>query len=218
VDYLQGTYQHEAFQRAIPLECGISGSTNFWLWTILWSEMDLTESECRLLVFSAFLVLGADGGHSLNEVLSTATITAILWHDYAKYAHPPKFTRYFQSSFARHLYTITQSINPIGQGPFISINVDDIGRKIFNSQCLQHSKDPKKCYFYYAPDTKNPSAKEIRLRQELEAFFTIGRRHLPMGQYQVFFDQLPSPFDTIRRHVMTRLSQYMITYCEENEK
>jgi hypothetical protein len=218
VSYLQGTYQHEAYKRSIPLECGVSGSTNFWLWTIVWSDIDLTLTETALIVFSAFLILGADGGHSLNEVLTTATLDAIFWKDYLEYSKDRTFAKIFNSSFAEHLYTITKSINPVGNGEFIPIDYSEIAQKIFNfnKDCIdpKYLSDKTKCYYYFFNDNKIVPSDEIHLRKELEAFFAYNRCDLPFGDYQQFYKFLTIPeVNSIRNDVIKKLESYVKTYC-----
>lgn len=218
VGYLQGTYQHEAYNRSIPLECGVSGSTNFWLWTIVWTEIDLTLTESALLVFSAFLILGADGGHSLNEVLTTATLDAIFWKDYLQYSKDKTFAKIFDSSFAQHLYTITKSINPVGHGEFIPIDYSEIAHKIFNfnKDCIdpKYLSDKKKCHYYLFDDKSILPSDEIDRRKELEAFFAYNRCDLSFGDYQQLYQFLTIPeFNSIRNGVIKKVEQYVKTYC-----
>lgn len=213
VDYLQGTYQHEAMYRGIPLECGISGSTNFWLWTIAWANVSLTKEEAALLIYSAFLVLGADGGHSLNEVLSTAAITALFWRDYETYSKDPTFRSSFQSEFSRHLLAVTQQINPIGPGPFLCIDADMIAHRIFHRKCYtEEPKEGSSCYYFFQSDSKSLSPQEIQRRQELEAFFTLGRRQYRMGDYRSFLNEI-SDLSPIRQSVFPVLKAYAQKYC-----
>ena len=211
-EYLQGTYQHEALERAIPLECGVSGSTNFWLWTILWSEAELSFEEAHMLVFSAFLILGADGGHSLNEVLSTATITADFWKEYETYSSDKTFAKLFSSPFAKQLFRMTENINPIGSKAFITIDPKVIGKKIYTTACYAQPENAKVCPYVFQNDTQTPTKKEIELRQQIEAFFTLHRRNKPFGDYAVLLDQIPF-LAPIRQSSMRQMQNYIRRYC-----
>lgn len=206
---LQGTYQHQVLKHTVPLECGISGSTNFWLWTVLYSEVELTIEETLLLVLSAFTVLGADGGHSLNEVLASATINSMFWHYYVIYSKDQSLSKYFKSSFAKNLYKITKDINPLGKSDYIDIDEAEVANHIYNDSCKD---SPKSCRYFFSPDKSKLSEEEIRKREELESFFTQDRRCFPFAQYKTFLDQLPQ-LNEIRSNVILNLTQYVKKYC-----
>lgn len=203
---LQGMYQNEAFKKFIPLKCGISGSTNFWIWTALYSGVNLTPEEMRLFVLSAYIVLGADGGHSLMEVLSSATMSAIYMKHYATYSDDLTLTPYIRNSnFARNLYEITKDINPIGNGEMQCIDFDEIAQQVYLG-------------IRYQPfnDTKNPNKTEISHRKQIEAFFLRenSRFAKPFGDYGAFLDKIPQ-LDKVRRKVAKKLKQYVHDYCGE---
>ena len=223
INPLQGVYEHTAYNYDVPLECGLSGSVNFWLWTILYSEVDLNVEETLLVILSACIVLGADGGHSINEVLSSSTINAIFWKKYLKYSGDQKFSNYFQSEFAKNMYKVTEKINPIGESKnFLEINTEEIGNNIYNNNCRKIAKDnyddddknisEMNCHYLYFPDSKNLSVEEIKRREELESFFSKGRRDYPFAMYSIFLDQLQK-LNLIRQEVIKELLNYTIKNC-----
>ena len=137
---LQGMYEHSSLKHFVPLKCGISGSTNFWIWTALFSGVNFTLKQTRLFILSAFIVLGVDGGHSLNEVLCSCTLSAIYWKHYSRFAKDDYLSKFIQgSTFARNVYEITKDINPIGNQPTICINWDRIARQIYDNDCCSPS-------------------------------------------------------------------------------
>lgn len=223
INPLQGVYEHSAYKQDVPLECGLSGSVNFWIWTILYAEVNLTIEETLLVILSACIVLGADGGHSINEVLSSSTINAIFWKEYLKYSEDQKFSNYFQSEFAKNMYKITEKINPIGESKnFLEINTKEIGNNIYNNNCKKIEKDnyddddknisEMNCHYLYLSDSKNLSVEEIKRREELESFFSKGRRDYPFAMYSIFLDQLPE-LNQIRQEVIKELLNYTIKNC-----
>lgn len=60
----------------IPVVCGVSGSTNIALWSLLSLKLDLSPAELRLFLLATWATLCADGGHSLQEVLSAGRIVS----------------------------------------------------------------------------------------------------------------------------------------------
>lgn len=185
----QGIFEHSMHEHGVPLKCGLSGSSNFWTWTAMYGnpEAPLTPEEVRLYVLSSFVVMAADGGHSLMEVLGGMTSTAIFWRHYAQYAPADKafLAPYLEGNgFAATLYDVLQSLNPFGSGdidcaePFDALGKEVYGR-IFENR--------------YDKDVPNPPPEEVRDRQKVEAFFLReGDRYLkPFGNYATFLDQLP---------------------------
>jgi hypothetical protein len=131
---LQGMYQHSVKDMDIPLVCNLSGSTNYWIWTALFSGVNMTVDEVRLYVFSAFLTMGADGGHSLMEVLSSATLSAIYLKHYDTYSKDKYLSKFIKASnFVENLYEATKDINPIGNKDVIKINYAYIANQIYNN-------------------------------------------------------------------------------------
>ncbi|NBP49757.1 MAG: hypothetical protein EBU70_00930 [Actinobacteria bacterium] len=61
-------------------------------------------------------------------------------------------------------------------------------------------------------DTQTPTKKEIELRQQIEAFFTLHRRNKPFGDYAVFLDQIPF-LAPIRQSSMRQMQNYIRRYC-----
>jgi len=204
---LLGMYSNEAEKRNIPIACGISGSTNFWLWTALFSGVNMTLEEIRLYILSAFITLNADGGHILMEVLSSAAMCAILWKDYIKYSKDRTLEPYINgSTFAAHLYEITKNINPIGNAEIIPIDKNKVVDDIFNKgETVYNRTDDSQV---------NLSNEEKHLRLTLESYILNdnARYNIPFGEYTTFLDQIP-PISEIRKTVINRLSEYETSYC-----
>ena len=204
---LQGMFSHNASKNYIPIECGISGSTNYWIWTALFSGANLNMEETRLFLLSAFIVLGADGGHSLMEVLGSATLSSIFWVDYLKYARNRELEPYITgSTFAKNLYNITKNINPIGNDDIITIDRLKVADDMYNLG----DKTPFELY----EDTKTPTPGETLKRQTLESYFLSenSRKNLPFGKYTTFLDQIPE-ISSDRLQAITELTKYSLKYC-----
>lgn len=216
---LQGMYEHFAYKQGIPIECGVSGSTNFWIWTALYSQVDLTLDETRLLVLSAFVVLCADGGHCLMEVLSSCVLSSIYWRYYERYSKDTYLLRFIKnSSFARHLYDICKDVNPVGNGTLLCIDWNEVADEIYNSKCDGVCSDAScpnhpGCVFPSFNDKATP-VDNVLQRQRLEAFFaTENGRHLkPFGAYTTFIDQLSSDVRNINDHALRRVMVYANEY------
>lgn len=216
---LQGLYEHSAYNLGIPIECGVSGSTNFWIWTALYSRVDLTLEETRLLVLSAFVVLCADGGHCLMEVLSSCVLSSIYWRHYERYSKDTYLLPYIKnSSFAHHLYDICKDINPVGNGELLCIDWDEVADEVYNSKCDDKCSDTScptepDCVFPSFNDKAKP-VDNVLQRQRLEAFFaTENGRHLkPFGAYTTFIDQLSSDVRQINDHALRRVMVFANEY------
>lgn len=204
----QGTYQHEVTKKFIPLKCGISGSTNFWIWTALFSGADLSVDETRLLILSAYIVLGADGGHSLMEVLSSATMSAIYMKHYEKYSKDKYLTPFLsKSNFAKNLYEVTKDINPIGNSDFICTDFDTIAKHVYDRDRYEVFND-----------LREPEDKEIQHRKEIESFFLQenDRYQKPFGDYTAFLDQV-SQMSEHRKFTGNKLREYVGKYCKDSK-
>lgn len=104
-------YRKSAEKLHIPLACGVSGSTNFPIWSLLAYQTELDEKEALLYVLSVWAGLCADGGHSLQEVLSAVKVIA----DYLKEGDP-KLTPIPRQTVAS-LISITDGISIDGKQP-----------------------------------------------------------------------------------------------------
>jgi len=221
----QGMYEHSAYKKSIPIECGISGSTNFWIWTALYTKVNLDLTETRMLIFSAFLVLCADGGHSLSEVLSSCVLTSIYWKYYSRFSKDRTLVEYIDgSSFASNLYEVCKDINPIGNEKFICIDWNDVADKIYNTKCTTGCDDKqcptdKNCIFPTFNDKATPIDK-LKTRQMLEAFFLMenNRNKKSFGSYTTFLDQLPKNIDDISNNALHRVIDYTNEFCGKKPK
>jgi hypothetical protein len=205
----QGAYQFSVGRLAVPEVCGLSGSTNFWVWTALAAKVDLTEDEVRLLLLSAYLTLGSDGGHSLMEVLSSATVTAMYWRFYTTHSTKKDLIPYFtEANFAQNLYNVTKGINPIG-----TIGEKMSTEEIEESKRMMFLNTEDEGLYYtetFGQTTGNP--KDALRRKRLEHVFSHDRRHLPFANYGGFFDRI-SGLSRIRKETIEDLKQYKEKYC-----
>lgn len=202
---LQGMYEHEAERLNIPIKCGISGSTNFWIWTALYSGVNLSLEETRLFLLSAFIVLNADGGHSLMEVLSSATMSSIFWKDYLTVSKDRMLEKYIiGSNFARNMYEITKNINPLGKRAILTIDKSKVAEDMFNSRSVFTGYD----------DLKTVVPGEAELRMKVESYFLQdnNRADLPFGAYTTFLDQIPE-ISGVREKTVQTLKSYVKKYC-----
>jgi hypothetical protein len=202
---LQGMYEHEAERLNIPIKCGISGSTNFWIWTALFSGVNLTLEETRLFLLSAFIVLNADGGHSMMEVLSSATMSSIFWKDYLRLSKDRTLEKYIVgSNFAKNMYEITKGINPLGKRAVLTIDRDQVGNDMFNTRNIFMGYD----------DLKTVTPAEAQLRMKVESYFLQenNRALLPFGEYTAFLDQIPE-ISSSREKTVQKLKEYVRKYC-----
>lgn len=203
---LQGTYEHEAERKNVPIKCGLSGSTNFWTWTALYSGVNLTLEETRLFLLSAFITLNADGGHTLMEVVASAAMSSIMWKDYLKYSNTNVLTQYITgSNFAQNLYDITKNINPVGNRAIMTIDIPKVANDIFNKKDLVYP---------FGGDLKVVPPDEAQLRMTLESYFAQenDRWNKPFGKYTEFLDQIPE-IKNARIETTKKLKEYVKTYC-----
>ena len=121
------------------------------------------------------------------------------------------------------MYKVTEKINPIGESKnFLEINREEIGNNIYNNNCRKiekgnYDEDDKNipemnCHYLYLSDSKKLSVEEIKRREELESFFSKGRRDYPFAMYSIFLDQLPE-LNLIRQEVIKELLNYTIKNC-----
>jgi hypothetical protein len=74
--FAPGTYNYYADLAGVPIVCGVSGTSSMALWGILASGVTFSVDEWRLLIFSIWVGMCLDGGHSLQEVLSSMKVNA----------------------------------------------------------------------------------------------------------------------------------------------
>lgn len=207
-DVRQSTLQRTMDYRDVPSACGMSGSTNFWTWTALASGADLSAGEARLLLLSAYVTLGSDGGHSLQEVLSSAALNATVFREAATYAADSALARLVgRSGFAASLEEVTREMNPVGvswRGPLSTRMVPDdreaVGRRMFEKGYPAHK------------DKRVESWEAKAMRRELERFFLQGRRFEPFAHYTGFLGAIPGVARLVPE-VLAQLRAYKATFC-----
>ena len=213
----QGNYMDTATKYSIPKVCGMSSSTNYWVWTALGVKLDFTMEEVCLFILSAYTVLGGDGGHSLKEVLSAVTVTATYWREYRQYNTNGILQEYLNASnFAQMLYEATAEQNPIGESELLPLDQEErkeIGRRICNQE-IQPYNDlcaTEEC-MKTDDDKRNLDRDELKLRLQLEAFFAYERQEFPFGNYSTFLNKIPC-ISGCRKHVIEQLVQYTVKKC-----
>lgn len=214
------TYQRNSVERGVPLICGLSGSTNYWVWTALASGADLSEAEVTALLLSAYLTLGADGGHSLQEVASSAALSAILFDRAERYAPESALAAAARAStFAASLYAATADVNPLGYEPLLGggfgaahpldtrmVPADEeaTGLKIFGRRYRKHT------------DAYNHSESidDKLSREELERFFLRGRRTKAFASYEDVLVGVGSAGVRAREAAVRAVRVYQQRFCE----
>lgn len=207
----QGLSQNAMLKSSIPLKCGMSSSTNFWTWTAMYADnADLTMEEMRLFIFSAFVVLAADGGHSLMEVLGGVASTSIFWHNYSTFLPEGTIASNLSGNgFAEKLYSMFANMNVFGDGNIdCSKTFHELGTAVYGD-ILENG---------YEKDVVEPPAEEIERRQTVEAFFLRenSRFAKPFGDYALFLNQMPE-LETIRNKAMRDTIAFAHRNCKGEE-
>jgi hypothetical protein len=203
-------YDHATLVHRISRICGISGSTNFWIWTALASDVKLREAEVAQLILSAYITLSADGGHNLTEVLSSVTLTAIYLRNMLTFAQNPKYRDVMNligirrgsvwspkpDSFATILFETTKNINPVGylrdgDKPLTPQEFQRIGNQIYEGENLQ------------------------LVRHDCERFFLHGRYHMMFCQTHDFLNRIPESKD-VRKRALGSVIEYKKTKCDRS--
>ena len=100
-------YITQARKRQIPMACGVSGTTNIALWSLFSLNIDLSPKELRTFLLANWANLCADGGHSLQEVLSATKVIA-------NYIQEKELARYLNPTTLASLNEITRSLSVDG--------------------------------------------------------------------------------------------------------
>jgi hypothetical protein len=100
-------YIDNAKNLQIPLVCGVSGTTNILLWSLLSLGVELNPKELRLFLLTTWAYLCADGGHSLQEVLSAAKIIA-------KYIAKNDVTNHLPKTMLDSINAVTKDLSAVG--------------------------------------------------------------------------------------------------------
>ncbi len=99
-------------ERQLPIACSISGNTNIHLWGLVDVSSPLSPHEIRIYLFALWATLVGDGGHSLQEILSSAKEVS----QYLSTQPLSKNASWPRPEFIQALSEATQSIAPIGNG------------------------------------------------------------------------------------------------------
>ena len=167
----------------MPVACGLSGSVNFWVWTALIANVDLSEDEIRMFLLSAAVVLCADGGHTFKEVYASATLSAIYFHYYSRYSKNISLKAYCNTKYAKGLYNVTRNLNPIGNTPSTHMKRSAIGSAIYDKNSSM-TKMPHQ-------DSLKPNIEKEQTRENLEGFFGYRRKHLEFANFSTILDHIP---------------------------
>ncbi len=101
----ESIYKINANKLQIPIICGISGSTNIFLWKLFSLDIKFDEQELRKFLLYIWATLCVDGGHSLQEVLSSAKIIS----EYLK--NHPEILKHIPEQTLKSLNKITDSMS-----------------------------------------------------------------------------------------------------------
>jgi hypothetical protein len=166
VDEKKSIYSRSATQFGIPLACGLSGTTNIALWGLLSNQVDLTVEEFRVFLLTIWTILCADGGHSLQEVLSMSKILSIYLGEFM-IEHPELQDR-FSLKTIQSLEKVTQGIRPLGPtGPKIELDHEEKCSKIHEKMFNPRSPYAK----IEAPERLESSPEEQIIRNEIEYYY-----------------------------------------------
>jgi hypothetical protein len=209
-------YSRNVSRAQIPLACGISGTTNLTLWTLFSYKTDLDENEMRLFLLSIWTTLCADGGHSLQEVLTSAKILSMYLSDLVE--RDEYFKRNISSVTLASLEKVTKDINPLGNMEEASTESNEqsalkaINDKIYGKQ--YPNLDPK--------EVPEMSSSEKEVRKELEHYFSHHpdvSKSAKFGSYfDAFFSKIEdSGFKAARKHSQIELDQYVEKTCSGNK-
>ncbi len=111
VDTNDGNFNRSMNQLQIPIRCGLSGSTNIALASLLKSKADLNPEEVRLFILSVWASICAVGGHSLQESLSAARISTDFLLE--KIITDPDLRNEISEKTLESLREVTQKIDPL---------------------------------------------------------------------------------------------------------
>jgi hypothetical protein len=207
---IRGAFQKTADQHYVPIACSVSGSTNFWIWTALASNVDLSENEVRLLILSAYLTLASDGGHNLQEVLSSATMTSIYLDYYAKFSNSTGLLPYLDSQFVTSLAQVTKMVNPIGYD--VPAATDETIARTVSMLFRDPSMSKYGSYFDRNVVEEHESHEEEEKRVLLEQLFVDNRQSFRFADYGVLLNGIPG-IEAIRARVIADLREYRRVYC-----
>jgi hypothetical protein len=183
IDPQSGQYVRSVIQHRIPNICGISGTTNLVLWSVLVSKQDLSENELRLLILSVWSSLCSDGGHSLQEVLTAAKLISIYVKGLAEV--DPYFKNNTSSVTLNNLESVTKEILPLGPQNSVAQDQEslkNIQNKIYN-----------KTFDLITIEKREISAAEQQDRNDLEKYFSSHDQSKTAGfgtYYDSFFSKI----------------------------
>lgn len=236
---VMSAYQREVDRLSIPMACGISGSTNYWLWTGLFAQVDFTVEEMCLFILSAYLTLGSDGGHTLLEVLSSATLLAIYWKSYLNHFSISKGEKPlpsyvleldWKSNLEGGILPDEREGNDARLMPYlrestfaetlfeVTKNINPIGTPVNQLDAEIESTDTAHMLFTegWEKYLQGIDFPKVRKRGRLERFFGRGRFELPFARYQDFFNFMPK-LNRIRKKVVEQLQEYVNETCNCKE-
>ncbi len=106
-------YNRNATRLRLPIACGVSGSSTLVYWSIWASKADLDPNEMRLITVAIFSALCADGGHTLQEVLSAAKFN----HSHVDAALKAKesWTQQISAASVHSLGAVTEGLSGDGE-------------------------------------------------------------------------------------------------------
>jgi hypothetical protein len=205
-------YSRTVTQLSIPLACGISGTTNMLLWSLFFSKAELDENEMRLFLLATWAVLCADGGHSLQEVLTSAKILSQYLKEVIQ--HNDTLKNNISMKTLDVLVAVTKKVSAItvfsenkasiGDGA-VKVS-ENLKSKAYDSPGIHESK------------VSDLSDGEKNIRIELETYILS---HAESGEqfgkyFDSFFSNIKDPnFWSVREASQVEFQAYFNKYCSK---
>ncbi|APJ03710.1 hypothetical protein [Silvanigrella aquatica] len=166
------TYGQTVAKFKMPFACGISGTTNLIIWSLIAFGTDLNEEEMRLFLLSIWSTLSVDTGHSLQEVLTATKLNAIYLRGIIenKNDNYEYFRKKISIKTLESIEKVTQSIRPLSDVTLQSSklnNMTDINKRIYNI----FNGDRYYSVISCDPFSINLTDKEKQSIKELEYYF-----------------------------------------------
>ncbi len=203
-------YARAVTERDIPLTCGISGTTNLFIWSVFAYKVELTREETLLLLLSIWSTLCADGGHSLQEVLTSSKLIT----SYMKNLVLSNETIKDQISLQtlENLVEVTNDIQAIPQPKSTNRNPIDLAQLKVIVQDKIYSKTYSTIQLLKGSEVPDETPD---LQRELEAYFSNDNEEKEFGTYwSSFFRKFQQ--NTAFQKERSRSQKELESYAHEN--
>lgn len=209
-------YGKSVIRLQIPVACGVSGSTHIALWSVFASRVELNTQEMQTFLLLTWSLLSLDGGHTLQEVLTTAKVLS----DYLMLMDS-------KSEFHHKISPVTLASLHSATADVVAVDYDLLKRddnylKQIESGILAEKSGP---YYinYWKDDQEVLSEQEIKINKEIQYYFSDRGRSVTgtkFGQYaDGFFKYIQTDlFTQIKKQARDELLQYHKASCSVSPK